>query len=235
MTTESDMPGTDDLLAAEYVLGLLDGDERRAAEAQLRADADFARAVRGWEIRFAPMFDGVEPVDAGAALRRRVLAATIGEDGAEDSAIGRLRARLLFWRGLALAATAATVVLAALLLVPSPAPVVVPSIQAAEITTDNGAFRYLIVLDTVEKVVQVTRITGTAPEGRVLQVWGHGPDEPASSIGLFGTGETARMPLPEGMRDVRDLFTFGISEEPPGGSPTGRPSGRVFGTVDIPL
>jgi anti-sigma-K factor RskA len=40
--------------------------------------------------------------------------------------------------------------------------------------------------------------------------------------------------LPPEIAAVRGTLTLGISEEPPGGSPTGRPSGRVFGTVDIP-
>jgi anti-sigma-K factor RskA len=40
--------------------------------------------------------------------------------------------------------------------------------------------------------------------------------------------------MPPTIAEVRGVLTLGVSEEPPGGSPTGSPSGRVFGTVDIP-
>ena len=37
-----------DLLAAEFVLGALEGEERREAERLLAADAAFARSVAAW-------------------------------------------------------------------------------------------------------------------------------------------------------------------------------------------
>ena len=91
----------------------------------------------------------------------------------------------------------------------------------------------LAVLDTTEDVLQVTRVSGTAPPGRVLQVWAHGDDQPAISVGLFGDGETARLPLPPELRNVEGTFTMGISEEPPGGSLLDGPSGQVLGNGEI--
>ena len=88
-------------------------------------------------------------------------------------------------------------------------------------------------LDEAEGVLQVTRISGTAPEGRVLQVWAHGDDQPAISVGLFGAGETARLELPDTLRGIEGTFTMGISEEPPGGSQQGGPSGEVLGLGEI--
>ena len=40
-----------DLLAAEYVLGSLEGEERREAEQLLAADPTFARSVAAWQQR----------------------------------------------------------------------------------------------------------------------------------------------------------------------------------------
>ena len=59
---------TDDLeaLAAEFVLGTLDNDERRAAQVRLAADPAFAAAVAGWQARLQPLADANAPV----ALRR---------------------------------------------------------------------------------------------------------------------------------------------------------------------
>jgi anti-sigma-K factor RskA len=53
-----------DALAAEYVLGTLSADEREDAEALLRLDPGFARAVRQWERRLGElnvMVEAVEP------------------------------------------------------------------------------------------------------------------------------------------------------------------------------
>ena len=42
-------------LAGEYVLGTLDADERRAAEARIVADPTFRTAVADWERRLQPL------------------------------------------------------------------------------------------------------------------------------------------------------------------------------------
>jgi len=51
MTEEDDIDG----LAAEYVLGSLDAEERAAVDARRRSDAALAAAIETWERRFAPL------------------------------------------------------------------------------------------------------------------------------------------------------------------------------------
>jgi anti-sigma-K factor RskA len=69
----------DDLeaLAGEYVLGTLDADERRAAEARLTADAAFRSAVAGWARRLQPLADLAPDARPPADAFARILA-TIG-------------------------------------------------------------------------------------------------------------------------------------------------------------
>ena len=60
MTVDDDK----DALAAEYVLGTLDAEERAQAELMMTVDAGFASAVRGWETRLgalSAMVDSKEP------------------------------------------------------------------------------------------------------------------------------------------------------------------------------
>ena len=68
--------GGDDLLAAEYVLGVLAADEREIASRRIEADAAFARLVDAWEVRLSPMaaaYPEIEPPAAvKAALDRRL-------------------------------------------------------------------------------------------------------------------------------------------------------------------
>ena len=53
--TGRDDPGDLDLLAGEYVLGVLDLDERRAASERRRAEPRFDAAILRWESRLAPL------------------------------------------------------------------------------------------------------------------------------------------------------------------------------------
>lgn len=52
-----------DVLAAEYVLGTLDPDERAQARALISVDAAFAGSVRAWERRLGDLCVMVEPVE----------------------------------------------------------------------------------------------------------------------------------------------------------------------------
>ena len=65
-----------DLLAAEYVLGTLDGDEAAEAARLLATDTAFAAAVRGWEQRLAPLAAVVPPVPPPPGLWDRIAAST---------------------------------------------------------------------------------------------------------------------------------------------------------------
>jgi hypothetical protein len=63
-----------DLLAAEFVLGTLDSEERANAQAQLRTDHGFIAMVRIWERRFGELHLMVEPVEPDAKVFERIKA-----------------------------------------------------------------------------------------------------------------------------------------------------------------
>ena len=222
------MTAEDDMLAAEYALGLLDGDERAAARARLSSDPAFARDVAFWEDRLAGLAAEL-PSEAPSPRAKAALMTRLFPEPERPS----------FWRrtGLwQLLAAGAVAVAAFAFLVDAPAPVDAPTttLYSGEIVSEAGDFRVVALVDKARDEVILTRTAGAAPEGRILQVWAHGPGEPALSVGLWPEGETVRLPLPPTIAAVRGTLTLGVSEEPPGGSPTGSPSGRVFGTVDIP-
>ena len=47
--------GSEDMLAAEYVVGALAAEERRAAAERIERDPVFARLVDQWEVRLSPL------------------------------------------------------------------------------------------------------------------------------------------------------------------------------------
>ena len=63
-----------DGLAAEYVLGTLDVEEREQARTLLDADAAFAAKVESWERRFGDLYLMVEPVEPDSAIWPRIKA-----------------------------------------------------------------------------------------------------------------------------------------------------------------
>jgi hypothetical protein len=66
--------GDTDALAAEFVLGTLDFDEREQARALLSTDEAFAAKVKLWERRFGELHLMVEPVEPDPQLWERVKA-----------------------------------------------------------------------------------------------------------------------------------------------------------------
>jgi len=226
--TDDDGPMDEDaMLAAEYALGLLGGAELAEAERRAQAEPAFAAQVTGWEADFAALAEALPPEVPPARAKAALMARVFGANPAP-----RLWQRLWLWQAL----SAACIALAALAFVftlagpqDSPGP-----LYTAEIASESGDFRVVAVVDKSANEVLLTRTAGAAPEGRILQVWAHGPDAPAVSVGLWPEGDSVRLPMPPVIAAVEGVLTLGVSEEPPGGSLTGAPSGRVFGTVDIP-
>lgn len=218
---------TDDMLAAEYAIGLLTSEDRQAAHDRVKVDLAFARRVVEWEARLSQMAD-LAPIDPPRAAKTAVMTQLFPE--APHASIWQ---RLGLWQALTAGAVAALLLLSVLSWPSGPISQDGP-LYTAEIASDIGDFRVVAVVDKTHNEVILTRTAGSAPEGRILQVWAHGPDEPAQSVGLWPQGESVRLPLPPNIAAVRGTLTLGVSEEPPGGSSSGSPSGRVFGTVDIP-
>lgn len=216
-----------DLIAAEFALGLLTGDDLVEAQRLAATDADFAKSVVEWEIRLAAMTDELAWEQPNPALKKAIFA-----DLFPDAKRSPFWQRLWVWQ--------ATVAFSLLALVGVLAfdfnkPVETSGpLYTAQIVSESGDFRVVAVVDKSTNQVFLTRTAGAAPEGRILQVWAHGEGEPAISVGLWSAGDTISLPMPQTIAAVQGVLTLGVSEEPPGGSTTGSPSGRVFGTVDIP-
>jgi hypothetical protein len=65
-------PGQNDALAAEYVLGTLDFEERGQAQALLGTDENFAAKVKVWERRLGELHLMVEPVEPDGRIWERI-------------------------------------------------------------------------------------------------------------------------------------------------------------------
>ena len=76
--SDPDQPPNDlDLLAAEYVIGLLTSEEMHEVEVEAVVNPTLAASIMHWQTRLHPMVEAVPPVPPPAEVWQRV-EATIG-------------------------------------------------------------------------------------------------------------------------------------------------------------
>jgi anti-sigma-K factor RskA len=224
-------PGSDDMVAAEYVLGVLPADERRAAARRIDAEPDFARLVDQWEVRLSPMaaaYPEVEaPASVKAALDRRLFA------GASPTARSSWWSSLAFWRGLAVGSLAA---LALYIAVPylSPPAQTPPQRLVASLAAEGSDVRYLALYDPERGAVGLSHVSGERASGRDFELWMIEGNNPPVSMGVIPAGPTAHIEISTEAREkLGSGAVLAVSLEPAGGSPTGQPTGPVVAAGDL--
>jgi anti-sigma-K factor RskA len=238
-------------LAGEYVLGTLPPAERAAFAARLAADPAAALAVRDWERRLAPLALRAETGPApDAEASWAAIAARIGEAPpianasdpprlvASNDLGPSLRTRLNAWRAAAIGLAAAV---AALLVMPglrgpgvAPAPPSATDATAAAggqlvaaLTPPEGQMGLLLTVDPATGTVLAQPVSLTVPEGRALQLWLIEGTAPPRPVGMLDPARPVALQLGEAAGALREAV-FAVSVEPPGGSPTGAPTGPVI-------
>jgi anti-sigma-K factor RskA len=229
--------GSDDLVAAEYVLGVLPADERQAAGRRIETDIVFARLVDAWEIRLAPLgsaYPEVAPPDgAKAAIDRRLFASSAVSTANTARGSAGLWKSLAFWRALAAAA-----IISHLVFVASPyvfQTAEQPAIRlVASLAADSSDVKYLAVYDADHHEVGLSHVAGERASGKDFQLWMiEGKNAPVS-MGVIPSGPTVHIELtPALQQKLAQGAVLAISVEPAGGSPTGQPTGPVVATGDL--
>src|SRR5262245_33737651 len=92
------------LIAAEYVLGVLSAEERREVERRLTQEPALAAEVAFWEERLTGLADAVAPVAPPPNAWSRIEAAIASPSSAARPA--SLWQSLAFWRGFGISAAA---------------------------------------------------------------------------------------------------------------------------------
>lgn len=217
-------PDEDDprILAAEYALGLLEGDERAEFETRMAEDQALRDEVANWDAAFAELVEDVDPVTPSPQLRKRLEARVFGEKRPSfwqqlwPYGLGGVAAALVLW----LAVTSGVLVTddealrADLVAELAPTPDGEGLILRANVDTGRGA-------------VEVLRAAGEPPAGRVFELWLIAGDNPPVSLGLLDDDGSTVIDLPETVLASLPGAVLAVSDEPPGGSPTGAPTGAV--------
>lgn len=227
--------GGDDLLAAEYVLGVLAADERQIASRRIEAEADFARLVDGWEVNFSPLAAAYQDIDPPASVKPAIdrrLFASAGAVTVPAQPRG-LWSSLAFWRGLAAAAVAALVIYIAV-------PILNPPVEqpqarlVASLAAEGSDVKYLAVYDAAHHQVGLSHVSGERAAGKDFELWMIEGKNPPVSMGVIPAGATARIIVsPAARQKLAQGAVLAVSLEPSGGSPTGQPTGPVVAAGDL--
>ena len=235
-----DDPDDRTVACAEFVLGVLEPDERLAFEAELMRDAGLREEVGRWQDRLLALADDVAPVVPSDAVWRRIEAglgppgtpapAPRGPAAATPSGTPGARAarpaRVGLWMGLAGFATAASLVLATLLALERRD---APESWIAVLEAPDRQVRWVVQIAAHGPVRLVPLADpGPVPADRVRQFWTKPRDaEAPTSLGLLPDGGAMSVPR-DRVPGPYDDALFEITLEPAGGSPTGRPTGPVL-------
>ena len=238
MSTDDPRRDEDDLLAAELAFGLLDADERQAAEARLAGDASFAAIHRRWEGYAATMAEGRDE-----APRPSIWPGIEARLPANDTAAAvASRSSVRWWQTSTFAALAAAVVLAVIGVQRSPlpaptAPIIASSQPVAPLVAVlTGAPEKGVV--TVSYDPATGRLTsapiGIDVAGHSAELWVIPAGQSPRSLGVIAAGAPGWTRAPtKAAPALAAGATLAISVEPVGGSPTGLPTGPVILTGKV--
>ena len=213
----------DELSAAEYALGVLAGQEHEAAARRVARDRAFAALVAAWEERLAPWAAEIPEVAPPPRVWERISAQLPGTERQGP----RFWQSLVFWRGFGIVSALAAACLAVLLYLSA------GSQQAALVASIEGGGERIFVaaVDVKRAAIAVVPATYRPDPTRVPELWLIPSGGKPLPLGVLPVDRPAQIAIPSAFADqARRGAVLAVSLEPPGGSPTGQPSGPVIGS-----
>jgi anti-sigma-K factor RskA len=227
----------DDFAAAEYALGTLDASERATLAARRLREPDLDEAILAWEGRLAPLAEAVPeiepPRDLLPAIEGRIRGASPEAPG--NGAIVELERSIRRWRAMAIAASLFAGVLAIGFIARETSRQSAPHEYVAILQKDAASPAFAVTVNLDKQELTVRPVAAQAPPGKSYELWLIDSKLGARSLGVIGDtprGANLSAYAPAVVADA----TYAVTVEPPGGSPTGQPSGApVFVGKLIPV
>jgi anti-sigma-K factor RskA len=220
-----DSPELVDRLAAEYALGTLRGPARRRFERWRASTPLVDQRCRYWEEHLMHIAKGLKPVQPPAyvwpAIRKRL---NLTPD----------RSPSRWMRNFALAASVVLVAgLAGLLYWRSLPPERATTVATISAKSGDEMWQVEVFGTTNRLVVQAAKLPAR-PAGHVYELWALPKDGNPVSLGVLPAAGTSTRALTAIQKAaLASSSQVAVSIEPPGGSPTGQPTGEVVFTAPL--
>lgn len=224
-------PRRDEVIAGEYVLGVLSAEDRRKVEVRLQSDRTFAAMVNRWEENLSAINTELEtmspPMCAYTAVDQRFFEAPLKDaSGARRS----VWTSLAFWRSaafLAIAFSAALLALGPDIFAPAPPQQAI----IAELSGPDGPISLMARYDASRGLLTMTAAASRQDGGKSLELWLVEDGGTPVSLGVLSQSGDGALTVPEALRPrIRAGAVLSVSVEPLGGSPTGAATGPVIAT-----
>lgn len=233
----------DPMIAAEWALGLLEGEELLAARGKYATDPDFAWRKEWWDDWFAPLSDGIPGAEPGEHVWNGIAARITAQQVAAPEApaapaanVVELQTKVRRWQWVAGISSMAAAVALALFLSSPPSSPVAPPVQiaaaeplAATVPIGDTGLR-LDVTYVPEARRMVVGAVGLEADGvHDHELWLVPADgSQLLSLGVVKPGEVRSMVLPENVTaKLGDGAGLALTREPLGGKPEGVDAGPV--------
>lgn len=240
----TELPPADDILAGEYVLGVLDADTRRQVESRIDREPGFAALVATWQSHFERWLLMPLPVQPSAHLwpniRRQLgwpaVESVDAKPGLWDS-VG-------FWRGatgLALAASVAAIAFG--LRRPEPAPLPPPPVVVEQPTPsptdvprpvtvladDAGRTGWVASFSGDRSRVEMMPVPGDAlPQGEAHELWLIPEGQAPRSLGVVSGDQRHSIDIPDALQaEIAAGAILAITVEPAASIPHAAPTGPI--------
>jgi anti-sigma-K factor RskA len=219
-----DQPQLIDALASEYVLGTLRGAARRRFERWRSEDWHIASRVQAWEARLMPLALGLPPLAPAPEVWRGIEERIRIAEASRPPTPRRTGMR-------ALAAAVLVGVIAAAGFLAWRMSLPLPLEPVATIKGAQGPGVWSIELDTHGERLRAVALAGAvARPGHSFELWAlpKGGGAPVSLGLLPDAGQLERTLSASQQAALAEAAQVAVSLEPPGGSPTGAPTGPVL-------
>lgn len=221
----SDGAGGDQVLVAEFVLGLLDADEHARVAARIAAEPDLARELALWQTRLSSLdrefVETSPPPRVLAALEARLFGAAAA--GVKPGFWNNL----LVWRGLAAACLAVAVVAVGFSVLVPRAPIGGPQLMAT-LEQQGSAVKFVALYNASTDTLKLAALAGQPVPQKDYELWAIKGDNAPQSMGVVPVNATTDITLPASIKEGFGPGTvLAVTLEPKGGSPTGKPTGPI--------
>lgn len=238
MSVDEDERRDDAMLAGEYALGLLEGEELLTTRGRIAQEPAFAAQVEWWEKELANLADGFAGAEPGAHVWERIKARIDSPDADTSAEVIDLQARLRRWQWTAALTSVAAAVLVAVMAFPSsttapPAPDESPALAVrdpmiATIPIGETGLRLDVTYLPDNQDVLISAQGMTADGVHDHELWLVREDGEVASLGVVKPGGMVRTALPpEVTEQIHEGSTLLLTAEPLGGKPADKAPGPV--------
>lgn len=227
----------DEVLAGEYVLGVLPSEKRRQVEQRMRRDRAFAAIVARWEDNLAPLDDAYPPQEPAAtvlpSIENRLFGTAV--QPRQGAAWPRLWASAPFWRTLAFGSFAMLVGVVIFGVRPLVSPSKPERLLHAQLDGHgDNVFSLAADFNPQSGAIRLTPIASGQAQPKSLELWMIRGKDPAVSLGVLPQSGEGEVVIPDTMRgELTSGVILAVSLEPEGGSPNASPTGPVVASGQV--